>query len=226
MKQELINVGYTDKNRPASGRRRLRNVRPALALLWCGVLVVLLIAGVNLTNLALVRRADAQKSSRRRHALGASSARVARQLATETVLLTVIGGALGIVLGTWGIESLQAMPPNSPTSPRADARYPAGRHGRGVYARTGRRARPRRRRSCPPCCSRARPQHRSCAKKDARAPRVVVRATPDAPSSWPRSHSRSSSSSVQAFCSRVSSRVLGSTRVQRLGQLDRRVSAR
>ena len=108
LKQELINVGYATRIARLQDDI-VRNVRPALTLLWCGVLVVLLIAGVNLTSLALVRASGRFKELATRHALGASNGRVARQLATETVLLTVIGGALGIVMGTWCIDSLQAI---------------------------------------------------------------------------------------------------------------------
>jgi predicted permease len=86
----------------------VRNVRGALALLWGGVLFVLLIAGVNLTNLALVRASGRVKELATRHALGAGGRRVARQLVTETLLLTIIGGVFGILLGMWGINSLQA----------------------------------------------------------------------------------------------------------------------
>ena len=140
LKQELINVGYFTRVVRLQADI-VRNVRPALTLLWGGVLVVLLIAGVNLTNLALVRASGRFKELATRHALGASNGRVARQLATETVLLTVIGGALGIVMGTWCIDSLQAI--GLSDVPRAYENQ-AGRDGHGVYARPGRRPRPRR----------------------------------------------------------------------------------
>src|SRR4029079_12810538 len=108
LKQDLINVRYTEKIASLQGDV-VRNVRPALALLWGGVLFVLLIAAVNLTNLALVRSSGRAKELATRHALGAGSARVVRQLVTETLLLTLIGGALGILVGAWCIRSLPSL---------------------------------------------------------------------------------------------------------------------
>jgi predicted permease len=108
LKQELINVRYTEKITPLQADV-VRDVRPALVLLWGGVLFVLLIAGVNLTNLALVRASGRAKELATRHALGAGSARVVRQLVTETLLLTLIGGALGILLGMWSIRGLPSL---------------------------------------------------------------------------------------------------------------------
>src|SRR6185312_4563826 len=108
LKQALINVRYAENIAPLQADV-VRNVRSALALLWGGVLFVLLIAAVNLTNLALVRSSGRSKELATRHALGAGSARVVRQLVTETLLLTLIGGAVGILLGMWGIRSLPAL---------------------------------------------------------------------------------------------------------------------
>jgi predicted permease len=107
LKQALVNAGYSQKVVSLQADV-VRNVRGALALLWGGVLFVLLITGVNLTNLALVRASGRVKELATRHALGAGGRRVARQLVTETLILTVIGGTLGILLGIWCINSLQA----------------------------------------------------------------------------------------------------------------------
>ena len=93
--------------RPMSGR----DARPALRCSGAGSSFVLLIAAVNLTNLALVRSSGRAKEFATRHALGASSVRVVRQLVTETLLLTLIGGGLGILLGMWCIESLPSIDP-------------------------------------------------------------------------------------------------------------------
>jgi putative ABC transport system permease protein len=81
-------------------------VRSALTLLWGGVLFVLLIAAVNITNLALVRANGRMKELATRNALGAARSRVVRQLVTETLVLTAVGGALGLLIGYWSIGSL------------------------------------------------------------------------------------------------------------------------
>ena len=77
----------------------VREVRPVLYLLWGGVLFVLLIGAVNITNLVIVRSSARQRELATRHAIGAGIGRLARQLVTETMLLASIGGALGIAAG-------------------------------------------------------------------------------------------------------------------------------
>jgi predicted permease len=74
----------------------VRTVRRPLQLLWAGVLFVMLIAAVNITNLVLVRASGRTKELATRHALGAGRGAVARQLLTETTLLTGLGAALGV----------------------------------------------------------------------------------------------------------------------------------
>ena len=86
-----------------------RDVRPTLYLLWGGVLLVLLVGGVNLANLTLVRSAGRARELATRHALGAELPRLARQLLTETTVLTVVGGALGILVGWWILRSVGAL---------------------------------------------------------------------------------------------------------------------
>ena len=78
----------------------------ALQLLWGGVLFVLLIAAVNITNLSLVRASGRVKELATRHALGARRWRIARQLITETTLLTMLGGGAGLALGVWSLDAL------------------------------------------------------------------------------------------------------------------------
>jgi len=87
----------------------VRNVRGAIQLLWGGVLFVLLIAAVNITNLSLVRATGRTKELATRQALGAVRARVARQLVTETTLLTTTGGVLGLLAGYWSLGVLSAL---------------------------------------------------------------------------------------------------------------------
>ncbi|MGH9162977.1 MAG: ABC transporter permease [Vicinamibacteraceae bacterium] len=88
-------------------RDMVRDVRGALQLLWGGVLFVLLIAAVNITNLSLVRASGRVKELAARSALGAAWSRIARQLVTETTVVTLIGGAAGLAVGYWGLDALK-----------------------------------------------------------------------------------------------------------------------
>jgi putative ABC transport system permease protein len=100
LKGALVNAGYHTVVVPLAADL-VRNVWGALRLLWGGVLFVLLIAAVNITNLALVRAAGRLKELATRHAVGAARSRVARQLLTESVVLTAAGSAVGLALA-WG----------------------------------------------------------------------------------------------------------------------------
>ena len=86
----------------------VRDIRPTLYLLWGGVLLVLVVGGVNLTNLTLVRASGRMRELATRHALGAELSRLARQLLTETTLVTVVGGVLGTLAGWWLLRSVRA----------------------------------------------------------------------------------------------------------------------
>ena len=87
----------------------VRDVRAALYLLWGGVLFVLVIGGVNIANLVLVRSSARSREMATRHALGGDLGRLARQLITETTLLSLVGGAAGMLLGWWALHSMSAL---------------------------------------------------------------------------------------------------------------------
>src|SRR5881227_1166486 len=104
----MAEAGFRSLVRPLHAEH-VRSIRPTLLLMQAGVFFLLLIGAVNLVNLLLIRASGRAKEMAIRRSMGASRVHVVRQVIIESVLLTFVGGLLGLAVGAWGIRLFEVL---------------------------------------------------------------------------------------------------------------------
>jgi predicted permease len=104
----MAEAGFRSLVRPLHAEH-VRSIRPTLWLMQAGVFFLLLIGAVNLVNLLLIRASNRAKEMAIRLSMGASRWHIVKQVTIETVLLTSVGGVVGLIIGASGIRLLEIL---------------------------------------------------------------------------------------------------------------------